>query len=63
MSHSSEIVATHKGTRRISTEPNQITCEMARLIRESQEQPLRVLDIGAGLVAATITVHYENSSS
>jgi SAM-dependent methyltransferase len=53
MSHS-EIVATHNGIGWTSTVPNQITCEWLDFIRKSEEQPLRVLDIGAGFGVATI---------
>jgi SAM-dependent methyltransferase len=53
MSHS-EIVATHNGMGWTSTVPNQITCEWLDFIRKSQQQPLRVLDIGAGFGVATI---------
>jgi len=53
MSHS-EIVATHNGMGWTSVVPNQITCEWLDYIRESQEHPLRVLDIGAGFGVATI---------
>lgn len=53
MSHS-KIVATHNGMGWTSVVPNQITCEWLDFIRESQEHPLRVLDIGAGFGVATI---------
>jgi SAM-dependent methyltransferase len=50
----SEIIATHNGLGWTSTIPNQITCEWLEFIRKSEEQPLRVLDIGAGFGVATI---------
>jgi SAM-dependent methyltransferase len=53
MSHS-EIIATRNGIGWTSAIPNQITCEWLNFIRDSAEQPVRVLDIGAGFGVATI---------
>jgi 2-polyprenyl-3-methyl-5-hydroxy-6-metoxy-1,4-benzoquinol methylase len=53
MSHS-EIVATHNGMGWTSTVPNQITCAWLDFIRKIEEQPVCVLDIGAGFGVATI---------
>jgi SAM-dependent methyltransferase len=50
----SEIVATHNGIGWTSTVPNQTTCAWLDFIRESQQRPLRVLDIGAGFGVAAI---------
>ena len=53
MSHS-DIVYTHNGLGWTSTIPNQITCEWLDFIHKGQEQPMRVLDIGAGFGVASI---------
>jgi len=53
MTHS-QIVPTHNQIGWTSKIPNQITCLWLDFIRESQRQPLRVLDIGAGFGVATI---------
>ena len=53
MSHS-EIIATHNGIGWTSAIPNQITCEWIKFTGDSEEQPVRVLDIGAGFGVASI---------
>lgn len=53
MTHS-QIVPTHNQIGWTSKIPNQITCLWLDFIRESQGQPLRVLDIGASFGVATL---------